>query len=797
MTSNQGIQLRDYQIAAINDIIRAIIEKKNTVLQLPTGTGKTTIIAEVIRLWRAQHSKNQRALVIVHRIELVEQIIERFLQFGITAGKIKAGEPVNTNFQIQVGLIQSLRNPARRPVTLGLIIVDEAHHINASSYSDLISYYESYKPTVIGVTATPSRLDGKPLGDVFSQLFEYGQITNFINSGYLSPMKHYATGFPELKKIRVKSTGDYDEKALVAEMSNEKIMANLIKGYEMHAPNKKMIVFAVNTDHAVNIANRYCSSGFSAVALDYRTDSNIRRQTVEDFKIGRIQILVNVNLFTEGFDCPDVEVIQLARPTKSLNLYLQMVGRGMRIFPGKECGIILDNAKLWEEHGLVSRERNWTITGLNKSADKNIKVRLKNESDEESNRDIEIPQESNHLELIEIVDDIIEIASETKHLDEISRVLLIPNFIYTLKRKLEGSFFFSENNLSLETDKVLMSHYITGQKMSKRAFCRLIGLNIKSDQKTISTKKIISQWNNTFTDSLNLENTIINWCYNFIFCWSEKQSFYDPILDEVMPNETLMEILSAFHERKSFRLLDLSEEFKNSITKQITMEQVEEIREQIIKKHYDNITRDLRELDTGFIEMADANIMLNQKQLTIITTEETNNMDREVTLEPLVTVSGNKEYRLAKVATELNRSFQALADLLNQQGFDVIPKPTTKITEEMYGALLREFSAGKAAMDETKLLKSTLGPKSNASSEDLDGPKILGNIDIGKNKTVDNQLVKNLILIKVSLELNSNWRNVALYLKENGYKITHPTPNSKITEEMYKFLVEKYHQSKS
>ncbi len=602
MTSNQGIQLRDYQITAINDIIRSIIEKKNTVLQLPTGTGKTTIIAEVIRLWRAQHSKNQRALVIVHRIELVEQIIERFLQFGITAGKIKAGEPVNTNFQIQVGLIQSLRNQARRPASLGLIIVDEAHHINASSYSDLIAYYDNYKPTVIGVTATPSRLDGKPLGDVFSKLFEYGQISKFISSGFLSPMKHYATGFPELKKIKVKTTGDYDEKTLAVEMSNEKIMANLIKGYEMHAPNKKMIVFAVNTEHAVNIANRYCSSGFSAVSLDYKTDKHIRRQTIEDFKDGKIQILVNVNLFTEGFDCPDVEVIQLARPTKSLNLYLQMVGRGMRIFPGKEFGIILDNAKLWEEHGLVSRERIWTITGLNKSSDKNIKIRLKNDSVEESKRDIEIPQESNQLELIEILDDIIEIASETKYLEEI------------------------------------------------------------------------------------------------------------------------------------------------------------------------------------------------------------NTTERKVTVDSLVHVPGNKEYRLAKVASELNRSFQVLADLLNQQGFDVTSKPTTKITEEMYQSLLWKLSADKAAKDEIKLLKSNLGLKSMApepvftlaksSPEDLDGPKILGKIDIGKKINGDSYSVKNRILIKVSLELNSNMRNIALFLKENGYKIKYPTPNSKITEEMYQFLIEKYPKSK-
>lgn len=753
MASEPSVILRDYQNNAIKDILSGINDRKNTVIQLPTGTGKTTVIAEALRIWRSNYGKNQRALVVVHRVELVEQIIERFMQFGIKAGKIKAGEPVNTNFQIQVGLIQSLRNQARRPASVGLIIVDEAHHINAASYSDLISYYDTFKPTVIGVTATPSRLDGKPLGAVFSQLFEYGQITNFINSGFLSPMKHYATGFPELKKIKVKSTGDYDEKALVAEMSNEKIMANLIKGYEMHAPNKKMIVFAVNTEHAVNIANRYCGSGFSAIALDYKTDNDTRRQTVEDFKNDKIQILVNVNLFTEGFDCPDVEVIQLARPTKSLNLYLQMVGRGMRIFPGKECGIILDNAKLWEEHGLISRERNWTITGLNKSVDKNIKVRLKNDSDEESNRDIEIPQESNQLELIEIVDDNIELELENKQLDEISRVLLLPTIPYILKKKLEILSTF-EKYLNLETDKGFISHFITGQKMSDRAFCRLIGLNINSNQKTVSLKKIQSQWN-TFITSIAKENEIIHLSYKFIFHWFEKQSFEDPRRGKVLADENLLKLLNTFYEMKAFRLLDLSEEFKNSITKQITMEEVEEIREQIIKKHHEDISRDLRELDKGFVDIGNTNLIANQNQVPIPNTAAIKTVERKVAIEPLDNVSGNKEYRLAKVATELNRSFQVLADTVNAHGYSIESKPTTKITPNMYQILLNEFGISK----------------------------------INDNKQPSE---KKRLLIKVSRELNSNYRNIALYLKENGFVIKYPKPTSIISDDMYNFLVENY-----
>ena len=218
---SNNVILRDYQIAAINDIHNAITQKTNCIVQLPTGTGKTTVIAEVIRNWRNGEGKNKRALIVAHRIELIDQIIDRLKIFGVIPGKIKAGEPINADYQIQVGLIQSLRNKNRKPVSLGLIIVDEAHHITATSYTNLIEYYKNYSPMLVGFTATPSRLDGAPLGTIFKRLLEYGQINKFIEAGYLSSLKHFATGSPNLKSIRVKSTGDYDENELQKEMSSE------------------------------------------------------------------------------------------------------------------------------------------------------------------------------------------------------------------------------------------------------------------------------------------------------------------------------------------------------------------------------------------------------------------------------------------------------------------------------------------------------------------------------------------------------------------------------------------------
>jgi superfamily II DNA or RNA helicase len=695
MTHNQSITLRDYQSASVNDIISAIAAKKNTVIQLPTGTGKTTVIAEVIRLWRSQHSQNQRALIVVHRIELVEQIIDRFKEFGIIAGKIKAGEPVNENYQIQVGLIQSLRSQTRRPASLGLIIVDEAHHINASSYSDLISYYEKYNPTVIGVTATPSRLDGKPLGSVFAQLYEYGQITDFITNGFLSSMKHFATGFPDLKYIKVKSTGDYDEKQLQAAMSNELIMANLIQGYEMHAQNKKMIVFAVNTEHANIIANRYCVAGYNAIAVDYKTATEVRKKIIDDFKNGQIQILVNVNLFTEGFDCPDVEVVQLARPTKSLNLYLQMIGRGMRIFPGKEHGIILDNAKLWEEHGLATRERKWSIDGLDKSDKSSIKVCVKSTNKENPGSENEIPQESNQLELIEIIqeqnnsplNENPKYRSEEKLLHQ----LLLPDTITKIEKKLNGNFRNSKN-LKIAISQNFLKHSITGQSISTRVFCNIIGARLSPTQNTISKKTLVEHWTYYRSSQLSEEYIKIHDCYNLIITWKEANKLIYPNRHQEMERLVLKENLRGFDRNKVFRFLNLPDEFLKKIREKINLEQVDLIYKRIIDVHSDEIARIINNSGKRTI-ISQKKVDIQPIQVSKPEIQKTGIIEYSKITEPQL------EYRLAKVAVEFNRSYQVLADVLNKHGFNVIPKPTTKITVEMHKTLRREFNTPRKKED--------------------------------------------------------------------------------------------------
>jgi len=542
MESSQ-IELRDYQLAAVNDVLNSFRNKVNCVVQLPTGTGKTTVIAEAVKRL-VRNNPKFRVLIVVHRIELLDQISARLFQFGIANGKIKAGPTVQSDLHIQVGLIQSLKNNKKKPINPDIIIVDEAHHIAANSYVSLIEYYKDNKPVIIGFTATPSRLDGRCISKTFAEILEYGQISDFIKQGFLSPMKHYATGAPELDKIRVLRTGDYDQAELQREMSRELVMAELVKGYQGHAAGKKMIVFAVNTMHAELIANRYTENGYRAISVDYKTDSLERKKIIEDFRNGKIQILCNVNLFTEGFDCPDVEVIQLARPTKSLNLYLQMVGRGMRIFPGKEYGLILDNANLWKEHGLSTRARHWKSSGIQK-----LFVNYNTQTNVVGH--FRLPHESDILDLKEVIEAAIEIDfyAWTWHFP-----VPINDFVKRSLRIAE----FGNSGLSVNLN-VSYNHFISGEEFTFRELLNSFNFNINRGEKNISYKRVRDGFDLFFRQFDPIESKQLIEKHS-AFCsvanWYRTLQTYDYQQDHELGSSYINE-LNSFHEQGFFEDFEL------------------------------------------------------------------------------------------------------------------------------------------------------------------------------------------------------------------------------------------------
>jgi superfamily II DNA or RNA helicase len=395
------VELRLYQIEGIRNIFDAWnpekLNLKNILFQMPTGTGKTTVFSEIVR--RAK-LKNKKVLIVVHRLELVEQIADRLLEFKVDVGIISAKQKSNLEHDIQVATIQTLSRRACPPADI--VIIDECHHSKANTYKMLWEIYPEAR--FLGVTATPARINGEGFSDLFEKLISVGKLSFFFEKGYLVRIKHLVCGIPDLSKVKQRMK-DYDVEMLRNVMLDNSLMANLIESYNKFAKGKKTIVFAVDILHSKEIVERYLKAGISAAHVDATTNKNERKDILNKFKSGEILVLSNVDIVSEGFDVPDCEAVQLARPTKSLVLYLQQVGRCMRPSKEKKYGLILDNAGLWLEHGLSYIDRDWSLDGINKKHNSELKDIIL--LDEEGIiRKINRPNEAEGLELIELTNEV-------------------------------------------------------------------------------------------------------------------------------------------------------------------------------------------------------------------------------------------------------------------------------------------------------------------------------------------------------------------------------------------------------
>lgn len=362
--------LRPYQVEAKQKIYDAWDEVNDVMFQMPTGTGKTVLFASIINeldmFFRLKGGRPLRILIIAHRDELIEQISSHLKRRCVHHGIIKGGHKKEYNFQVQVGSINTVTHAAReaeiRKLAFDYIIIDEAHHSNAASYQKLWDYFPNSKK--LGVTATPYRLDGKGLCDLYEKLILSQSVKDFIAQGYLSPYKYYsvppsAEEKEALRSIKKFVAGDYDATELEKKFDTGRIRARLYDAYQQYAYGKKGIIYAIKVAHGNHICEEYCSHGIRAVSISAKTSLTQRKEYVRKFKEGEIDIIVNVDIFSEGFDCPDIEFIQLARPTQSLSKYLQQVGRGLRPTENKSECIILDNVGMYEHFGLPDANRKW------------------------------------------------------------------------------------------------------------------------------------------------------------------------------------------------------------------------------------------------------------------------------------------------------------------------------------------------------------------------------------------------------------------------------------------------------
>ena len=360
--------LRPYQKENKEKVYNAWKTKRSVMLQMPTGTGKTRLFSSIIKdieNYSTKHEQELSCLVVVHRMELINQIVQTLSKsYGLESGIIQAGFRQKPELKLQVASVQTLSRRLEKwtDKQFDFIIVDEAHHVPAESYLKIINSFPEAK--LLGVTATPYRLSGEGFTDIFDKLIISPSVKEFIDMGVLSKYDYYSVRpnseiqreIDQLKKIQ---SGDYTDADMTRVCDNDHIRAQVVETYLKYAAGKKGIIYTINKVHNYNLCQDFRKHGIKTVAIDSGTPTEIRTRYIEDFKEGKIDIICNVNIFSEGFDCPDIEFVQLARPTQSLSLFLQQVGRGLRTSEGKEKCLFLDNVGLYNRFGFPSSKRKW------------------------------------------------------------------------------------------------------------------------------------------------------------------------------------------------------------------------------------------------------------------------------------------------------------------------------------------------------------------------------------------------------------------------------------------------------
>ena len=353
------IKLFDYQEDMKERIEKALRLHRSVMAQMPTGTGKTYLLTAVIDSFVSNNPK-EKVWIVAHRRELVSQIDE-------TVRKFHSYSASNTSTLLSSVKAMSIQWLMRHYDEIeeepGMIVIDEAHHALAKTYKELWERFPNAK--FLGLTATPCRLNGKGFTDLFDVLVQSWGVPEFISKGRLATYDFVSIKSDGVTQRLIDSLqkrgadGDYQNKEMDMLLNKKPSIERLYRSFEEFGKDRKGIVYAINISHAQKITKLYQERGVKAIAIDSKTPATERQQDIEAFKNGDIQVLVNVDIFSEGFDCPDVEFVQLARPTLSLAKYLQMVGRGLRVAKGKKNCVIIDNVGLYRVFGLPSQVWNW------------------------------------------------------------------------------------------------------------------------------------------------------------------------------------------------------------------------------------------------------------------------------------------------------------------------------------------------------------------------------------------------------------------------------------------------------
>ena len=335
-------KLRDCQAEFINKIQNSMLTgHRRIIVQSPPRTGKTVVMSEIAR--RAT-VKNRRVLFLIHRKEVLEQANATFKEQGVDFDLLTSG------------MVQTLTRRVDKLDAPHIILVDEAHHALSKSYRRILDKFKD--AYVLLFTATPVRLGREQLDQVADDIVLGKSIKELTAAGFLAPFRYYQppAGFNQ-SELKLSSTGDYTNKSITSALQSC-LYGDLVSHYKRLAAGKQAVCYCHSIDAAKHAAAEFNKNGIAAAEVDGTTPRSERDELVKKFRAGVIKVMVNVNLFTEGVDLPDVDAVILARPTSSLSLYLQFAMRCLNPRRGK-VAVIIDHANNVEKFGYPDSERNW------------------------------------------------------------------------------------------------------------------------------------------------------------------------------------------------------------------------------------------------------------------------------------------------------------------------------------------------------------------------------------------------------------------------------------------------------
>lgn len=359
------MNLRPYQTKAVDELRAAFAAGyRAPLLVMPTGAGKTVCFSEIAR---AASGRSTRTGILTHRTELLKQASDKLGKFGVAHGLIAPGH-TPTGDLVQVASVQTLSRRLGKIRPFDLIIIDEAHHATAGTWSAILAANPG--AAVIGVTATPIRTDGQGLGrsggGVFDTLIEGPGIGELIEQGYLVPPKVFAPPMQFNLAGVHKRGGDYVRSEIEERVDKPVITGDAVKHYSRICPGAPAIAFCASVKHAQHVAEEFRTAGFRAASIDGNMDPGTRAKLIAGLGEGRVDVLTSCEIVSEGTDIPVVTAAILLRPTESLGLCLQQVGRVLRPADGKPYAVILDHVGNCIKHGLPDEIRDWSLDGHKK-----------------------------------------------------------------------------------------------------------------------------------------------------------------------------------------------------------------------------------------------------------------------------------------------------------------------------------------------------------------------------------------------------------------------------------------------